>query len=119
MVLFDTNIFIYAGAGQLKLSRIDGVEACYASISFIETLGFHEITSVEQRKLTQILDSYQRIDLNDSIISRAVSLRQDKRMSLGDSIVAATAIEENCVLWTVNVKDFSHIVDLEVYNPLV
>jgi predicted nucleic acid-binding protein len=118
MVVFDTNIFIYAGVGKLSLSKIDGVKACYASITVIETLGFHEITSVEQRKLTQILEAYQMIDLSESIIQRAVTLRQDRKMSLGDSIIAATALEHSLTLWTANTKDFSHIHGLNTFNPL-
>jgi predicted nucleic acid-binding protein len=119
MVLFDTNIFIYAGAGQISLSKLDGVEACYSSITVIETLGFREITSVEQRKLTQILAAYQKIDLTEAIIERAVALRQDTRMSLGDAIVAATALEQGCPLWTANTRDFDHIEGLELYSPLL
>lgn len=118
MVVFDTNIFIYAGLGKIGISKLDGIEACYASISIIETLGFHEITSVEQRKLMQILDAYQIIDLSQTIILRAVSLRQDNKMSLGDAIIAATALEQDCALWTVNTRDFSHIEALELVNPM-
>lgn len=118
MVVFDTNIFIYAGQGRLELAKLDGVEACYASVTFIETLGFHDITSVEQRKLTQILEAYRMIDLTEPIIQLAISLRQDKSMSLGDSIVAATAIREGNTLWTANTEDFSHIEGLNIFNPL-
>ena len=118
MVVFDTNIFIYAGTGQLNISKIFGVKACYASITVIETLGYHEITSTEQRKLMQILEAYQRIDLSESIIQLAIVLRQDKKMSLGDAIIATTAIELNYPLWTVNTRDFSHIKDLRLFDPL-
>ena len=119
MVVFDTNIFIYAGVGKLSLSKLDGVEACYASITVIETLGFHEITSVEQRKLTQILEAYQMIDLSESIIQRAVTLRQDRKMSLGDSVIAATALEHHLTLWTANTKDFEHVDGLDTFNPII
>ncbi len=118
MVLFDTNVFIYLGLGQIHLSKIDGIEACYASITKIETLGFQEITSVEQRKLNQILDAYPMIGLTESIIQRAIELRQDKKMSLGDAIIAGTALEQNCALWTANTRDFSHIEGLKLYDPL-
>lgn len=119
MVLFDSNIFIYAGLDKLSLSKIDGVEASYASITVIEILGFHEITSVEQRKLTQILEAYRMVNLSESIIQRAVLLRQDKKMSLGDSIVAATALENELTLWTANVEDFAHIDGLDIFNPMI
>jgi predicted nucleic acid-binding protein len=39
-------------------------------------------------------------------------------MSLGDAIVAATAIENNCELWTANTGDFKHIEGLKLVNPL-
>jgi predicted nucleic acid-binding protein len=50
-------------------------------------------------------------------IERAVKLRQFKSMSLGDAIVAATALENNCQLLTANIDDFSHINDLLVSAP--
>jgi len=48
----------------------------------------------------------------------AVRLRQAKRMSLGDSIVAATALEHGLELWSVNIDDFKHVEDLKLLNPL-
>ena len=118
MVVFDTNIFIYGGLGTLKPSKLAGVKACYASVTIIEALGFHQITSAEQRKLTQIFEAYQIIDLSESIIQKAVALRQDKKMSLGDAIIAATALEHGMTLWTANTKDFAHIEELKTFNPL-
>lgn len=118
MVVFDTNIFIYVGTDRLDASAIEGIDACYASITAIEALGYHKITAAEERKLARILDAYQAIDLSTTIIERAVLLRQNKKMSLGDAIVAATAIEQGYELWTVNTKDFSHIAELKLFNPL-
>lgn len=118
MVVFDSNIFIYGGKGKLKFVTTENIVACYASISSIEVLGYHKITAAEQRKLSQLLDAYQSIDLSDTIIQKAIELRQFQKMSLGDAIVAATAIELNCPLWTVNEDDFSSISGLSVHNPL-
>jgi predicted nucleic acid-binding protein len=118
VVVFDSNIFIYGGAGKLDFVTTEDVEACYASITAIEVLGYHKITAAEARKLMQLLDAYQLIDLSDSIVHKAIELRQLKRMSLGDAIVAATAIELNYPLWTANEDDFSGISGLSVYNPL-
>jgi predicted nucleic acid-binding protein len=39
-------------------------------------------------------------------------------MSLGDAIIAATALENDCVLWTANIEDFAHIDGLRLRNPL-
>lgn len=118
MVIFDSNVFIYASNGTIKLSKFEGIEVCYASISAIETLGFHEITAAEQRALQNIFNVYQSIELTPSIIERAIALRQNKKMSLGDAIVAATALDNGLELWTANTDDFKHIAGLKLLNPL-
>jgi predicted nucleic acid-binding protein len=41
-----------------------------------------------------------------------------KKMSLGDALIAATALENDCVLWTANIEDFEHIDGLRLHNPL-
>ena len=118
MVVFDTNIFIYVGAGKLKRSAVEKVDACYASITRIEALGYHKITAAEERLLSAILDAYVEIELSEPVIERAIALRQAKNLSLADAIVAATAIEQNCELWTANSADFRDIPELRLHNPL-
>jgi len=39
-------------------------------------------------------------------------------MSLGDAIVAATALENGAALWASNPTDFAHIEGLALVNPL-
>ncbi|SRR6266536_2591084 len=117
MVVFDSNIFIYAGSDKLKRALIDDADACYASITKIEVLGYHKITVGQARALARILDSYQMICLSDSIIQLAIALRQSKKLGLGDAVVAATAIDQGCDLWTANSQDFKDIPDLTVDNP--
>ena len=118
MVVFDSNVFIYAGNGTIDLSKFQGIEVCYASISIIEALGYQDITAAEQRALHRIFNAYQNIELSPSIIEQAVVLRQSKKMSLGDAIVAATAMDYNLELWTANTDDFKHIEGLKLVNPL-
>lgn len=118
MVVFDSNIFIYAGNGTIDLSSLQGIEVCYASISVIEALGYQDITAAEQRALQRIFNAYQSMELSPSIIERAVALRQSKKMSLGDAIVAATALDYDLDLWTANTDDFKHIEGLKLVNPL-
>ena len=62
-------------------------------------------------------ESYS-LALTNSIIEHAIRLRQAKRISLGDAIIAATALEHSLTLWTVNTKDFVHIHGLDLFNPL-
>jgi predicted nucleic acid-binding protein len=52
------------------------------------------------------------------VITKSVALRQSRKMSLGDSLVAATALEFGRELFTRNVKDFATIPGLVVSDPL-
>ena len=53
-----------------------------------------------------------------AILDEAVHLRQIRRMSLGDALVAATALVHGLPLATRNTGDFDWIDGLTINNPL-
>jgi predicted nucleic acid-binding protein len=118
MLCFDTNVVIYLGNRTLDESIIGKESICYASVSLVEALGYPDILAAEEQRIKMLFDTMIEIPLNASVTRTAVRLRQLKRMSLGDAIVAATALENNCTLWTANVEDFAHIDGLLLHNPL-
>ncbi len=118
MVCFDTNVIIYLANGTLNESIITAESIVYPSIVRIESLGYAKIRSIEEQRIRELLGTIDEIPLTDAIIERSISLRQAERMSLGDAIVAATAIENGCELWTANIDDFEHIEGLRLVNPL-
>ena len=54
------------------------------------------------------------LPLSDAVVARAVSLRQERKTSLGDALIAATALVFGRELLTRNVKDFVGIPGLVV-----
>jgi len=118
MICFDTNIIIYIANKTLGESIIKNEPIVYPSISRVEALGYHNIRSIEEQRVRELLGTLTESPLTDGVIEFAVRLRQQKKMSLGDAIVAATALEYNCTLWTANDTDFAHIEELRVHNPL-
>ena len=118
MICFDTNIIIYIGNGRLNEDIIGDDPIYYASVTAIESLGYPDILSAEEQKIKALLETFTEVPLNESIIKKAIQLKQLKRMSLGDAIIAATAIENNCTLWTANIEDFTEIDNLKLFNPL-
>lgn len=118
MIVFDTNIFIYLANGTLEPRVISKEDLAFPSIVKIETLGYAQITVAEQSYLDALFAECQQLELNETIIQKAIRLRQQNRMSLGDAIVAASALEYDCELWTANDQDFLHIEGLRLHNPL-
>lgn len=118
MILLDSNIFIYLANGTLSSNIISNTDISHASITKIECLGYSRITANELLLLEDLFNESYCLSLTSSITDRAIRLRQARSMTLADSIIAATALENNLALWTANVQDFSHIHDLTIFNPL-
>lgn len=118
MICFDTNIVIYFGNQTLNEDIIDNEPIYYASVSHIEAFGYPDILAAEEQRIEELLGVMIEVPLSAPIIQAAVRLRQFKKMSLGDAIIAATALQNNCVLWTTNVENFEHIDGLRLHNPL-
>jgi toxin FitB len=118
MILLDTNIFIYLANGTVKASILGSNTIAYASITKIEALGYAQITGKEQSLLEELFDACEEIELDERVIQRAIKLRQQTKITLGDAIVAASALVHDCELWTANEKDFAHLENLSLHNPL-
>ena len=118
MTILDSNIFIYFANGSLDQKIIIDRDIAHASITKIECLGFPRIHANELLLLEILFDESYNLPLSEDIIERAVRLRQAKNMSLGDAIIAATALVHNYELWSANEDDFANIEGLRFYNPL-
>lgn len=118
MIVLDSNIFIYLANGTLDRKIISDKDIAHASITKIESLGFPRIHANELLLLEILFEESYNLSLTDDIVGRAVKLRQAKNVSLGDAIIAATALEHNYELWTANEEDFVHIDGLRMRNPL-
>jgi toxin FitB len=118
-MLLDSNIVIYALLPEHEFLRelIAKNHPVVSAISVVETLGFQRITGTEKAFLEKLFTIMETLPISNTIIDLAVSLRQQKKMGLGDSIVAATAIAHHLTLVTRNTEDFTWIADLKTLNP--
>ena len=119
-MLFDSNIIIYATQpGHAELHRlIINDDPAVSLISYIEVLGYHRL-SITDRQLQKMLFALMDVlPINTEIAEKAVSLRQQRSISLGDSIIAATALITHQTLVTHNMADFQWVPDLILLDPL-
>jgi len=119
-MLLDSNIIIYSfQPDQQGLRDLINEQVCCCSvISKIETLGYHQLTSLEQYYLEAFFNTIELFAVTDSIAAQAIQLKQAKKLSLGDALIAATALEHHQTLLTHNRKDFEWIEGLRVIDPL-
>jgi len=88
-------------------------------ISKVEVLGYHKLDTEEKAALTDLLGCMELIYLTPASYEIAIDLRQQRRIALGDALIAATCIEHSLELETANTEDFEWISELRVVNPLL
>jgi toxin FitB len=119
-MLLDSNVIIYAVRPQFQAIRRFIVQhlPAYSGISYVEALGFHAISNSDLQDLTMLLGQLPMLDVDRRVLDRAVLVRQQRRMSLGDAIIAATALVHDLTLVTRNVADFRWIAGLRLLDPI-
>lgn len=120
-MLLDSNIIIYAARpehGELRAFLAEKPIAVSA-ITRVEVLGYHRLTQPEREILIDVFDSLPVLPVTDDVIEEAIRLRQVQRMSLGDALIAATAIVHQLPLATHNTGDYSWIRSLQLIDPLI
>lgn len=123
-MICDSNIIIYATdpADTNCATFVVREESCIASVTLIEVLGFRGFDSLSEAhrmRLTKLVTSMVKVELDDNVIQQAIVLRQRQRMSLADAIIAATALTRKVPLVTRNEEDFKNIPNLQVINPFM
>lgn len=120
MRIFDTNLIIYSYQPQYESLKLELIkpDICVSLITILETWGYHKITESEKGYFTDLFKSIILIPVENKIIEKAITLRQEKKISVGDSILAASALIHNFTLFTRNIKDFNWIPELRIVDPL-
>jgi predicted nucleic acid-binding protein len=118
-MLLDSNIIIYAAQVENVMLRefIAKHEPVVSALSYVETLGYHRLQEIEKQFLEEFFTVSLILPISQPVIEQAVKLRQIQKMSLGDAIIAATALSYNYQLVTRNIKDFQWIEGLKLLNP--
>ena len=118
-MLLDSNIIIYAAQPQYPQLRefIAERSPAVSALSYLEVLGYHQLTEEQRYYFEAFFQSAEVLPISQAVLIQAVALRQQRRMTLGDAIIAGTALVYNLTLVTRNVDDFRWITELNLFNP--
>jgi len=119
VTLVDSNIIIYASKPEHSTLRdfIAKNAPAVSALSFVEVLGYPRLTDQERVHFEAFFASATILPIDDAVLDEAVRLRQQRRMTLGDALTAATALVHGLTLVTRNTGDFDWIAGLALHNP--
>ena len=118
-MLLDSNIIIYSAQPQYPQLRELIAEhlPAVSALSYLEVLGYHLLTDQQRQYFEEFFQVAQVLPISQAVLTQAVALRQQRRMTLGDAIIAGTALVHELTLITRNVGDFRWIAELNLLNP--
>ena len=118
-MLIDSNIIIYAAQeAHDNLRRFIAQHApAVSAVSYVEVLGYHHLTEQERQHFEAFFAVATILPLSQDVLEQAIKLRQIRKMSLGDALVAGTALAFGRTLVTRNADHFRWVAGLPVLNP--
>jgi hypothetical protein len=118
-MLVDSNILIYAAQpAHAHLRQFIAMHApAVSAVSYVEVLGYHQLDDEARQYLEAFFQLARVLPLSQAVLDQAVALRQQRKMSLGDALVAGTALAHGLTLVTRNIEDFQWIQGLSLLNP--
>jgi tRNA(fMet)-specific endonuclease VapC len=123
IVLCDTDIIIefYKGnhliAEKLKSIKVENI--AISSITAAELI-YGAINKAELNQICKDIESLNIISLSQAISNKFLDLMKkyslSHKLKIPDCLIAATSVEFNIPLFTLNKKDFSYIDNLKLYE---
>lgn len=123
MILCDTNILIefYKGNSDI-VQELENVGLSNLAISII-TAGELYFGARDKRELGKIKKNLSLLhqipldtDISESFLALLEEYALSHRLSVPDALIAATALSQNIPLYTLNLKDFQFIPDLQLHK---
>lgn len=120
MLLIDSNVIIYAAQPSHEALRefIAEHAPAVSAVSYVEVLGYHHLTEQERQEFEAFFAAAPLLPLTPDVLEQAVKLRQLRKMTLGDALIAGTALAHGLTLVTCNTDDFRWIAGLSLLDPL-
>lgn len=120
-MIVDSNVLIYAIIEENRALRrfVTNRQLAVSAITYVEVLGYHRLTDQQKHVLRGMFADMDILPLDDVVLEAAVALRQQRKMGLGDALIAATALVHSRTLVTRNTADFAWVDGLRLLDPFL
>ncbi|HLF54407.1 MAG TPA: type II toxin-antitoxin system VapC family toxin [Candidatus Nanoarchaeia archaeon] len=122
-ILIDTNIFIdhlrnHAPAVHFFQSIAEWENVLFSAITEVELVtGKINNDSSKKEKLMHFLNRWIKITVDNPLAEIAGDISRQYGLSVPDAIIAASALTNQAVLITKNIKDFRNVKGLIIKSP--
>ena len=122
-MILDSNIVIYAFEPKYRESNLERFllqgEFSVSNVTRLEVMGYWRNSDEEFKRFELFFEATHVLVVSAEIIDRAIQLRRQRSMGLGDALIASTALIHQLPLVTHNTRDFQWITELKLIDPLV
>ncbi len=121
MILIDTNIIIELLKGNQQIIErirlLSNEDLCISVVTYAELI-FGARNKTEQLKLEHKLNELLVVDIDLQISKIFINLMKNyslsHKLNIPDALIASTAIVTKSKVFTLNLKDFRYIPDIEL-----
>ncbi len=122
-MILDSNIVIYAFEPKYRESNLERFllqgEFSVSNVTRLEVMGYWRNSDEEFKRFELFFEATHVLAVSAEIIDRAIQLRRQRSMGLGDALIASTALIHQLPLVTHNTRYFQWITELKLIDPLV
>ncbi len=96
--LIDTNVIIDNFGNKLPekaKSLLYSIDLTVSAVTKIEVLGWINASQKQLKPLYEFMEIARILPINEAVIEKTITIRQTKKIALGDAIIAATALVYN------------------------
>ena len=118
--LIDTNVIIDNFGNKLPekaKTLLYSIDLTVSAVTKIEVLGWINATKEQLQPLYDFMEIANILPINEAVIEKTITIRQTKKIALGDAIIAATALVYDLIVISRNISDFKNIDGLKVIDP--
>ena len=106
MVLLDSNTIVYLSKEIISIDDVfdDQEEYGISVITYMEVLGYDFESAKEKAFIEELLSYLTIIYIDEVIANRVIRLKKEKKIKLPDAIICATAMLNNSLLITNDIR---------------